>query len=167
MSVMDRIRGRGKKDENEAVEEVESTPAVILTEEEKARIQRSIEAGEAAYDKLSMEEKESLIDFASVAFPDETIETIEDGRKFIQKVVTDKTIAAIEEDFKKAERYIGLGKSVLAGNEKLGSRFDGVIIKGLERVAEGKVHLERVPSAKDAQNVEDMVKAASDAFFGK
>jgi|GEM_PF-6827208 len=166
MSVLDRLRGKGKDKIEETVEEGESAPTVILTEEEQVRIQRSIVAGETAYDKLSMEEKESLIDFASVAFPDETIESVEDGRKFIQHVVTDKTIDAIEEDFKKAERYISLGKSVLAGNERLGSKFDGMIIKGLERVADGKVHLERVPSAKDAQNVENMVKAASDAFFG-
>ncbi|MDY6966390.1 MAG: hypothetical protein SVM80_10570 [Halobacteriota archaeon] len=168
MSFTDRLRRRGKKESEEKVEEVSSEEStVVLTKEEWVRVQRSIKAGESAYDTLSLEEQVSLLGFARVAFPDEKLDDVEDGRRFIESVVKNKSIDEIVDNFKKAERYISLGKAALKGNEALGSRFDGMIIRALERVAEGKVHLEQVPSSEDAKNVEYIVKAASDAFFAE
>lgn len=156
------VRREKKKTAKEMAVEVES---VKLTDEEWTRIQRSIDAGEAAYNYLSLKEQENMIGFLKVAFPDEKIETVDDGRNFIKSVVKNKTIQQIEDNFKEAERLMGLGKTVLKTNEKLGSRFDGIIIKALEKLGRGKVQLERVPTSDDAANVENMVKEARDAFF--
>ena len=163
MKVVDKLIKRGKKVNSE--EQPVEGQSVDLSDEEWSRIQKSIDAGETAYNSLSCEEQESMLDFLRVAFPDEKIETVDDGRNFIKSVVKNKTIRQIEDNFKEAERLMGLGKAVLKTNEKLGSRFDGMIIKALEKVADGKVQLERVPTANDAANVEYMVKEASEAFF--
>lgn len=163
MKVVDRIFKRNKKETKEEPDAV--TQTVNLTGEEWAIIQKSIDAGESAYNALPFEAQVNMLDFLRVAFPDEKIENVDDGRNFIKAVVKDKTLREIADNFKEAERLMGLGKAVLKANEKLGSRFDVMIIKSLEKIADGKVQLDRVPTSEDAANVENMVKEARDAFF--
>ena len=165
MKVIGKLIRKGKKETVTEEETAVEAETVILTGEEWMRVQRSIDAGEAAYVGLSLEEQESMIDFLRVAFPDEKIETVDDGRNFIKEVVKNKTIQQIEVNFKEAERLMGVGKAVLKTNEKLGSKFDGMILKALEKIADGKVQLNRVPTSNDAANVEYMVKEARDAFL--